>query len=90
MVENVDEKGAAVRKFEHPMLKHFQRWWLGGMHSWRQSAQENEVLPFVCKLGPPPYAITVRRQDDVQYEVSNRWTQALVFAKIARSLWERV
>ncbi|MEH7545227.1 MULTISPECIES: sugar phosphate isomerase/epimerase family protein [Bacillaceae] len=90
MFGSVDGEGAADREFDHPMLNHFQRWWLGGMRSWRQTAQQDEVLPFVCELGPPPYAITVRRQDDVQYEVSDRWTQALLFARIARSLWEQV
>ncbi|WP_255295266.1 sugar phosphate isomerase/epimerase [Bacillus sp. AFS037270] len=90
MFGSVDGEGAADLEFEHPMLKHFQRWWLGGMRSWRQTAQQDEVLPFVCELGPPPYAITVRGQDDVQYEVSDRWTQALLFARIARSLWEQV
>jgi hypothetical protein len=90
MFGSVDGQGAADREFEHPMLKHFQRWWLSGMRSWRQAAKENEVLPFVCELGPPPYAITVRVKDDVQCEVSDRWTQALLFARIARSLWEQV
>ena len=90
MIESMDEEGAANYEFEHTMLQHFQRWWLGGMRSWRQRAQENEVLPFVCELGPPPYAITVRGQDHVKSEVSDRWTQALLFARIARSLWEQV
>lgn len=90
MFGSVDEEDAVHRAFEHPMLMHFQRWWLEGMRSWRQSAQEDEVLPFVCELGPPPYAITVRGPNGVQCEVSDRWTQALLFAKIARSLWERV
>jgi sugar phosphate isomerase/epimerase len=88
MFGSVDGQGAADRGFEHPMLKHFQRWWLSGMRSWRQAAKENEVLPFVCELGPPPYAITVRGKGDVQSEVSDRWTQSLLFARIARSLWE--
>ncbi|KRE83242.1 xylose isomerase [Paenibacillus sp. Soil766] len=85
-----DEGGIAERECEHPMLQHFQRWWLGGMRSWRQAAQEGDVLPFVCELGPPPYAITVSDLHDNQIEVSNRWTQALLFARIARSLWQRV
>jgi hypothetical protein len=84
------EEGAVEREFEDPMLKHFQRWWLGGMRSWRQGAKEDEVLPFICELGPPPYAITVRGTDGLECEVSDRWTQALLFARIARSLWDRV
>lgn len=81
---------ASVGEYDEPMLKHFQRWWLGGMRSWSQTAKEDAVLPFVCELGPPPYAITVRDIDGVECEVSDRWTQALLFARIARSLWDRV
>ncbi|WP_251032150.1 sugar phosphate isomerase/epimerase family protein [Mesobacillus foraminis] len=81
---------SSANKYEHSMLKHFQRWWLGGMRSWRQAAKDGEVLPFVCELGPPPYAITVRGRDDLPCEVSDRWTQALLFARIARSLWEQI
>jgi sugar phosphate isomerase/epimerase len=87
MFENV---GEGEIQFEDPMLKHFQRWWLEGMRSWRQAAKEDEVLPFICELGPPPYAITVRDTNGVEREVSDRWTQALLFARVARSLWERV
>lgn len=90
MFGSADEEGAADREFEHPMLKHFQRWWLVGIRNWRQVAQKGEMFPFVCELGPPPYAITVSGQHDKQCEVSDRWTQALLFARIARSLWERV
>jgi hypothetical protein len=32
----------------------------------------------------------VRDTDGVECEVSDRWTQALLFARIARSLWEQV
>ena len=88
MLASVGKEITGVR--EEPMLKHFQRWWLGGMRSWSQAAKEEDVLPFVCELGPPPYAITVRGKDSVEYEVSDRWTQALQFARIARSLWDKV
>lgn len=90
MLASEGKEIAGVREFEEPMLKHFQRWWLGGMRSWRQAAKDDEVLPFICELGPPPYAITVRGKDSVEYEVSDRWTQALQFARVARSLWHRV
>jgi hypothetical protein len=90
MLASVVQEGAAGHEFEHPLLKNYQRWWLSGMRSWRQGAKEDEVLPFICELGPPPYAITVPGPNGVQCEVSDRWTQALLFARIARSLWERV
>jgi sugar phosphate isomerase/epimerase len=87
--ESAGEEYADDGESGQPMLKHFQRWWLSGMHSWRQAAQAGEVLPFVCELGPPPYAITVRNQDGVQSEFSDRWTQAQLFTRIARSLWDQ-
>jgi sugar phosphate isomerase/epimerase len=90
MFGEVDGEGEPEIELGNPMLNHFQRWWLGGMRSWRQAAKEDQVLPFICELGPPPYAITVRDTDGVQFEVSDRWTQSLLFARIARSLWERV
>lgn len=90
MLASVDQEGATEIEHEHSMLKHFQQWWLGGMRSWRQGAKKDEVLPFICELGPPPYAITVRDTDGVECEVSDRWTQALLFARIARSLWEQI
>lgn len=90
MVGSMGEEVAADQEIEHSMLKHFKPWWLEGMRSWRKTAKENEVLPFVCELGPPPYAITVCGQEGEQHEVSDRWMQSLLFARIARSLWERV
>ncbi|MFS0776979.1 sugar phosphate isomerase/epimerase [Neobacillus sp. 3P2-tot-E-2] len=88
MFDSKGEEVANEREFEDPLLKHFVRWWLEGMRSWLKAAKEDEVLPFICELGPPPYAITMRGTDGVQREVSNRWTQALLFARIARRLWK--
>jgi hypothetical protein len=90
MFDSKSEEIADESEFEDTLLKHFVRWWLEGMRSWRQAAKKDEVLPFICELGPPPYAITMRGTDGVQREVSDRWTQALLFARIARSLWKRV
>jgi hypothetical protein len=90
MFDSKSEEIADESEFEGTLLKHFVRWWLEGMRSWRQAAKKDEVLPFICELGPPPYAITMRGTDGVQREVSDRWTQALLFARIARSLWKRV
>ncbi|MCM3747210.1 sugar phosphate isomerase/epimerase [Paenibacillus pasadenensis] len=75
---------------DEPMLKHFLRWWLCGMSNWRQAAQAGDVLPFVCELGPPLYAITVRGEVGVKRELSDRWTQSLLFARLARELWAKV
>ncbi|OXM17555.1 xylose isomerase [Paenibacillus herberti] len=74
---------------EEPMLSHFLNWWLCGMRNWRKSAQAGDMLPFVCELGPPPYAITLRGQDGTKREASDRWSQSLLFARLARSLWKQ-
>ena len=72
---------------EHPMLKHFQRWWRRGMLQWRRTAHCGEVLPFVVELGPPPYAITTDEYGKRVREISDRWEQSLFFMRLARSMW---
>lgn len=72
---------------EHPMLRHFERWWRDGMRHWRESAAKGDRLPFVCELGPPPYAITAEDRDGRRRELDDRWKQSLLLAGIARRLW---
>lgn len=63
----------------------FKAWWLDGMAAWRARNPEDACLPFLCELGPPPYAITDRQGD----ELSDRWEEALVIRAWAQDLWER-
>ena len=81
---NVGENG------EHPMLEHFERWWESGMKLWLKRAGSEEHFPFVCELGPPPYAITIDECGAQTEEISDRWAQSLLFADKARTIWKRI
>ncbi|MFD0670742.1 sugar phosphate isomerase/epimerase family protein [Cohnella sp. GCM10027633] len=72
---------------EHPMMKHFERWWGQGMEHWRSSAGSGDALPFVVELGPPPYAITADEYAGRSQELGNRWNQSLLLLRTARRLW---
>ncbi|WP_429312768.1 sugar phosphate isomerase/epimerase family protein [Paenibacillus mucilaginosus] len=73
---------------EHEAVEHFVRWWKRGMEHWVQSAGRDDVLPFVCELGPPPYAITRDEAAGRTEEIGDRWSQSLWLARTARRLWE--
>ncbi|WP_248924743.1 sugar phosphate isomerase/epimerase family protein [Paenibacillus hamazuiensis] len=60
----------------------FLNWWKKGMNYWLQNAAPGDYLPFVCELGPPPYAI----KTGAGQEISDRWTQALELKKLAESI----
>lgn len=75
------------RQGEHPMLRHFERWWGDGMRYWRSSAGSGDVLPFVVELGPPPYAITIDESTGRKREISDRWEQALFLLRTAKKRW---
>ncbi|WP_314590943.1 TIM barrel protein [Paenibacillus terrigena] len=68
----------------HPMVQPFVSWWEKGMYYWLQDAEQGDVLPFVCELGPPPYGIT---EGLPSVELSDRWNQSLVFKKLAEKAW---
>jgi len=72
---------------EHPMMKHFERWWGEGMRQWRTSAGPGDVLPFVVELGPPPYAITLDEYAGRTAEIGDRWQQSLFLRQTAKRLW---
>lgn len=72
---------------EHPMLRHFERWWGEGMKRWRKAAGPGDALPFVVELGPPPYAITVDEYAGRTAEIGDRWQQSLLLMRTARRLW---
>lgn len=59
--------------------------WSLAMQAWLQDAQPGDVFPFTPELGPPAYAIT--HPDGTEF--SDRWTQSLVMADLARQAWDR-
>lgn len=55
-------------------VQQFRDWWRAGMQAWRARSAEDATLFFLCELGPPPYAMT----DDRGEELSDRWQEAQV------------
>jgi hypothetical protein len=64
----------------------FRNWWKDGMRMWRRRNADDAILVFLCELGPPPYAITDRNQQ----ELSNRWQEALKIRTWAEQIWKEL
>lgn len=64
-------------------VEQFKQWWRYGIHQWRQRSANDAVLPFLCELGPPPYAIT--GADGL--ELSDRWQEALKIKHWVETIW---
>ena len=61
----------------------FRGWWKDGMRMWRQRNPDDATLVFLCELGPPPYAITDARQN----ELSDRWLESLKIRDWVHDIW---
>ena len=64
-------------------VEQFRAWWREGITSWRRRSGPDETLVFLCELGPPPYAMTDSRQE----ELSNRWQEALTIRQWVEEIW---
>lgn len=64
----------------------FAEWWEEGFRLWRARAQRDDVLNFLCELGPPEYAITGADG----YELSDRWEEALMIKSRVEEIWDRL
>lgn len=62
----------------------FRNWWKYGMSRWRERNADDAVLIFLCELGPPAYAITDSRGN----ELSDRWLEAATIRGWAESTWQ--
>ena len=61
----------------------FASWWKEGFSLWRAQAADDDVLNFLCELGPPEYAIT----GPDGYELSDRWEEALMIRRRVEDIW---
>ena len=68
-----------------PWLETFVAWWRAGFTLWHARAPRSDLV-FLCELGPPNYAITDARGE----ELSDRWQEALELKRIAQQLWADV
>jgi hypothetical protein len=64
----------------------FKGWWKEGMRAWRKRNDDDATLIFLCELGPPPYAITDREQN----ELSDRWQESLTIRDWVRTIWSEL
>jgi hypothetical protein len=65
-----------------PWLELFLNWWRQGFAMCRARAPAEDLV-FVCELGPPNYAITDARGE----ELSDRWEEALTLKRLAHEAW---
>ena len=64
----------------------FKAWWKEGMRAWRKRNHADATLVFLCELGPPPYAITDRNQN----ELSDRWQESLKIRRWVQTIWSEL
>jgi hypothetical protein len=70
------------------LVETYRDWWMSAYRHWLAEALPGDFFPFVCELGPAPYAITAPRGIAVPAgtELSDRFAQALVFKRIAEAI----
>lgn len=61
----------------------FMAWWERGFRQWKNKADSNDTLTFLCELGPAEYAMTGADG----YELSDRWAEAQQMMAKVRALW---
>jgi sugar phosphate isomerase/epimerase len=62
----------------------FLDWWTEGLAGWRRRAGPDDTVVFLCELGPPEYAITDAKGD----ELSDRRLEALQIRAMVRERWD--
>jgi sugar phosphate isomerase/epimerase len=65
-----------------PLVAPYIRWWTAAYQGWQARSKPGDVFPFICELGPHPYAI----KTPAGAEISDRAAQALVFKGIAEKI----
>lgn len=65
-------------------LELFLDWWSYGMRSFRARTPAGATLPFVCELGPKPYAITGADGNDL----TDRWHDSLALREHVQARWD--
>ena len=64
----------------------FKKWWRYGLLDWRTRNNQDAELIFLCELGPPPYAMTDKNQE----ELSDRWDEALLIKSWIETIWKEL
>jgi hypothetical protein len=69
-----------------PWVNLFKGWWKEGFRQWRERNPSEATCVFVCELGPPNYAITDARGE----ELSDRWSEALTIKGWVEEIWSEL
>ena len=67
-------------------VNQFKKWWRYGLLDWRTRNNQDAELIFLCELGPPPYAMTDKNQE----ELSDRWDEALLIKSWIEAIWKEL
>lgn len=81
-VSNGEQTQVDIGDGTGPLVQPYIRWWTAAYQQWQARSQPGDVFPFVCELGPHPYAI----KSPAGVEISDRAAQALVFKGIAEKI----
>jgi sugar phosphate isomerase/epimerase len=81
-VSNGEQVQIDVGDGNGPLVRPYTRWWTEAYQQWQARSKPGDVFPFVCELGPHPYAI----KSTEGVELSDRASQALVLKGIAERI----
>lgn len=87
-VSNGEQVQVDIGDGSGPLVSPYIGWWTSAYQHWLKAAAPGDFFPFVCELGPRPYAITVPSGSPFPTgaELSDRRAQALVFKHIAERI----
>ncbi len=87
-VSNGEQVQVDIGDGSDPLVAPYVDWWTSAYRQWQTRAAPGDIFPFVCELGPRPYAITAPSGTPIPAgtELSDRRSQALVFKHIAEEI----
>jgi hypothetical protein len=87
-VSNGEQVQVDIGDGDGALVGPYVSWWTSTYQHWLGAAKPGDFFPFVCELGPRPYAITAPNGSSFPMgaELSDRLAQALVFKRIAERI----
>jgi hypothetical protein len=87
-VSNGEQVQVDIGDGSGPLVRPYVDWWKAAYRQWQARASAGDFFPFVCELGPRPYAIAAPGGTALPEgaELSDRRSQALVFKRLAEEI----